>query len=31
MNRSRCGLTWEDCEQLLGRLGWTVHVEVTSP
>ena len=25
------GLTWEDCEQFLGRLGCTVHVEVTSP
>ena len=25
------GLTWEDCEQFLGRLGCTVHVEVASP
>ena len=24
------GLTWEDCEAFLGRLGCTVRVEVTS-
>jgi len=24
------GLTWEDCERFLGRLGCTVRVEVTS-
>ena len=25
------GLTWEDCEAFLGRLGCTIRVEVTSP
>ena len=25
------GLTWEDCEAFLGRLGCTVRVEVSSP
>jgi len=24
------GLTWEDCEQLLQRLGYAVHVEVVA-
>ena len=23
------GLTWEDCEELLSRLGYHVHIEVT--
>jgi hypothetical protein len=24
------GLTWEDCEQLLKRLGYTAHVDITA-
>lgn len=24
------GLTWEDCEELLQRLGFRAHVEITS-
>ena len=24
------GLTWEDCEQLLKRLGYTAHVDITT-
>jgi hypothetical protein len=24
------GLTWEDCEQLLKRLGYTAHIEITA-
>ena len=24
------GLTWEDCEQLLKQLGYTVHVDITA-
>ena len=24
------GLTWEDCEQLLNRLGYKAHVEITA-
>lgn len=24
------GLTWEDCEQLLASLGFTVHIEITA-
>jgi len=24
------GLTWEDCEQLLKRLGYTVHIDITT-
>lgn len=24
------GLTWEDCEQLLHRLGYKAHVEITA-
>ncbi len=24
------GLTWEDCEQLLQRLGYKAHVEITA-
>ena len=25
------GLTWEDCESLLQRLGYKAHVEITAP
>ena len=24
------GLTWEDCQDILGRLGYRAHVEVTA-
>jgi hypothetical protein len=24
------GLTWEDCEHLLKRLGYTAHVDITA-
>ena len=24
------GLTWEECEQLLKRLGYTAHVDITT-
>ena len=24
------GLTWEDCERLLKRLGYTAHVDITT-
>jgi hypothetical protein len=24
------GLSWDDCEQLLKRLGYTAHVEITA-
>ena len=24
------GLTWEDCEQLLNRLGYVAHVEISA-
>ena len=24
------GLTWEDCEELLKRLGYTAHVDITA-
>ena len=23
-----CGLTWDDCEQLLKQLGYTAHVQI---
>jgi hypothetical protein len=24
------GLSWEDCEQLLKRLGYTAHLDITT-